>query len=338
MSLRIIAATATAVLLVALGAATLRHHHQIARTVRVDPSTLAGQPTPTPAARIRATTSMLIRSQPLFGLSVSDRTHIPAIVAETGCGLGLNEFFVSVAGGISASTLDAIVGTPVISLEPWHPGLGPNQPDFTLEATVNGAWDDQYREIAAVVAAYPGPILIRFAHEMNGNWYPWGYTNGTNTRAAYIAAWRHVVTLFRRAGASNALWVWSPNIIWKGAGTGPWTPDQYYPGNAYVDFTGLTGYGNHLPNAAQTYNATMAEIAKVSKKPMILTEVGADGPDKTKWIAGFGEWLSTHPIVKGIIWFNKTTADGADGDWSYDNTPAHLTAFRIHVVPFLACG
>src|SRR5256885_1655242 len=55
---------------------------------------------------------------------------------------------------------------------------GPNQPDFSLQATIDGRWDDQYKKIAKAILDYRDVVLIRFAHEMNGNWYPWGIANG----------------------------------------------------------------------------------------------------------------------------------------------------------------
>src|ERR687893_414552 len=66
-----------------------------------------------------------------------------------------------------------------------------------------------------------------------GSW-PWV----NQPPADYIAAWKRIVSRFRVLGATNAEWVWSPNII---SGTAndfsPW-----YPGDAYVDWTGLDGY------------------------------------------------------------------------------------------------
>ena len=55
------------------------------------------------------------------------------------------------------------------------------------------------------------PIALSFGHEMNGNWYPWG--TAQTTAAEFVAAWRHIHDVFARAGATNVIWVWNPNVI-----------------------------------------------------------------------------------------------------------------------------
>ena len=52
--------------------------------------------------------------------------------------------------------------------------------------------------------------MIRFAHEMNGTWYPWAEGVNGNGPGDYVAAWRHVVGVFRRAKVSNVTWTWAP--------------------------------------------------------------------------------------------------------------------------------
>jgi beta-mannanase len=123
----------------------------------------------------------------------------------------------------------------MLTIEPWHPGEGFRQDDFTLAATIAGKWDARYLKMAAAVRAYRRPVMIRYAHEMNGTWYPWGLVS-PNAPSQYVQAWRHVVTLFRRSGATNALWVWAPNIRRSAAqrNVGAW-----WPGGGYVDLVGV---------------------------------------------------------------------------------------------------
>ena len=70
---------------------------------------------------------------------------------------------------------------------------------------------------------------------MNGDWVPWGLGVNGNTARDYVAAWRHLVTVFAEEGASNVRWVWSPNV----------NPDGYlpferlYPGDRWVDWLAL---------------------------------------------------------------------------------------------------
>ena len=63
---------------------------------------------------------------------------------------------------------------------------------------------------ARALAAFGGPVRLRFAQEMNGDWYPWGAGTNGNTPAEFVRAWRHVHDIFTAAGATNVQWVWSP--------------------------------------------------------------------------------------------------------------------------------
>jgi beta-mannanase len=54
--------------------------------------------------------------------------------------------------------------------------------------------------------------MLRFAHEMNGNWYPWSEGVNGNAAGQYVPAYRRVVTLFRSVGVTNVTWVWSPKV------------------------------------------------------------------------------------------------------------------------------
>ena len=46
---------------------------------------------------------------------------------------------------------------------------------------------------------------------MNAWWYSWGYRHASP--ASFVAAWRHIVTLFRGQGAWNVTWLWTINVI-----------------------------------------------------------------------------------------------------------------------------
>ena len=109
--------------------------------------------------------------------------------------------------------------------------------DTTAQAIANGQSDAYITKFADAVRALNLPVAISFGHEMNGNWYPWG-TDQTSA-PAFVAAWRHIHNLFVQAGASNVIWVWNPNII----NPVPQVQLQpYWPGDAYVDWVGITGY------------------------------------------------------------------------------------------------
>ena len=214
--------------------------------------------------------------------------------------------------------LTAIVGLgsiPVVTWEPWltdfesvkHPGipLRDARDRHGLAQVAHGDYDFYIDAWAAEAARFGRPFFVRFAHEMNDPYrYPWGPQN--NTKEEYIAAWRHVVERFRRAGATNVVWVWSPHVAYE-----YW--DLYYPGDEYVDWV-ATGVLNFGPIAQWSKWWTFAEIfgQKYSRlasfaKPVMIAELGslAVGGDREAWYRDAIESIPReYPAVRAVLFFH----------------------------------
>ena len=80
------------------------------------------------------------------------------------------------------------------------------QPGYTNLDIARGVQDEYILRFARSLATFQGRVDLRYAHEMNGTWYPWSHDP-----IAYRRAWRRVVRLFRAAGARNVRFVWSVN-------------------------------------------------------------------------------------------------------------------------------
>ena len=91
-----------------------------------------------------------------------------------------------------------------------------------------------------------GGALLRIGREFNGNWYPWQV--GEGGQAAYIAGYRHVVTLLRGLAGAAFRFCWNPTL---GVGnlTGKGT-ESCYPGDSYVDEIGVDVYDWTQKNSA----------------------------------------------------------------------------------------
>src|SRR4051812_4380250 len=102
----------------------------------------------------------------------------------------------------------------MVSWEPWRPvpasrGLDAQQrpqPGYRNADIAAGARDSYIRRFARHLARFPGQVYLRYAHEMNGFWYPWSHD-----ARGYVRAWRRIVRIFREAGARNVRFVWSEN-------------------------------------------------------------------------------------------------------------------------------
>lgn len=126
-------------------------------------------------------------------------------------------------------------------------------------------WMRQLDEIAAALAELRDAgvvVLWRPLHEMNGAWFWWG----KKSPRIFIRVWRHMFDYFSKSrGLDNLLWVFSPNYGDN--------PGDYYPGDRYVDITGLDAYGDqvdrrHFPGYEQVARRT---------KPFGFTEFGPHG-------------------------------------------------------------
>jgi hypothetical protein len=216
---------------------------------------------------------------------------------------------------------------PVLSWEPWA-GIksGISQPKYALAKIINGSFDAYVTRFATAVRDARWPVAIRLAHEMNGDWYPWSESRSGNKKGQYVKAWRHVHDVFRKVGATNVIWIWSPNILRPVPNV---SLSALYPGDAYVDWAGMVGYAVRESTAAPVFQPTITALRKVTSKPMVITETGVQpSRRKARWIKDFFAWLPERPEIIGFIWFEYNKEQGGNEDWRFTETSASAKAFR----------
>jgi hypothetical protein len=196
------------------------------------------------------------------------------------------------------------------------------------EEITGGACDGMIAAAARRLARYGDPVLLRWGWEMNGDWFVWGGARNDRDTAGYVAAWRRLHRIFAEQGADNVSWVWSPN--WNSQPAAGWNDlRRYYPGDAYVDWVGVSGYNLGRESPQQLFGGVYAEYA--SRKPIIIAEVGAvdhGGRSKADWVTRFADWVRAHPEVGAVVWFDTDTHPGAPEPWRVDTDPAALAAYR----------
>ena len=87
-----------------------------------------------------------------------------------------------------------------------------SEPNFQLSDVIEGHHDAYIRKFAEAAKAWGHPFFLRFNWEMNGGWFAWAEGVNGNKAGEYVAAWRHVHDIFTQVGATNATWVWCPNV------------------------------------------------------------------------------------------------------------------------------
>ena len=227
-----------------------------------------------------------------------------------------------------ADWLDMIArqgAVPMITWEPWQKPPGevhtPVQPEVSLTYVAAGRYDRYIRSWARAAADYERPIMLRFMHEMNGNWYPWSITTNGNSEATYVAAWRHVHDLFAEEGATNVSWVWTINSF-AGLDDPHRDLSGFYPGDEYVDWVSVTGFnwGDSLGFDAwrsvdEIFRGSYNELTRLGK-PIMVSEIGtvAEGNgDPGHWIRrAMSRFAEAYPQVKAVVWFDAPYPGEAD--------------------------
>jgi len=197
------------------------------------------------------------------------------------------------------------------------------EPDGVDFATiVDGSQDGTIRARAAGAKALKVQFFLDFAAEMNGD-EAWS----GNDAKLYVDAYRHVHDLFVAAGASNVVWAWCPNVV-DTDGTNAATL-SYYPGDAYVDWTGVDGY-NWGADEWQSFRDVFKDIYPLlagKKKPILIGEMASSetGGDKAAWLNAIVPSLQQDfPLIKAVIWFDVNK----ERDWRISSSPASESAFR----------
>lgn len=207
------------------------------------------------------------------------------------------------------------------------------EPSGSLQSIARGDNDAFISSWAQAAAAWPGTIYLRYMHEMNGDWYPWGVYNGHNgnTAADFVNAWKRTHDLFVQAGATNVKWVWSPNVRY--GLNYPFA--DLYPGSAYVDWVALDGYnwggqvGGHpgWQSMASIFVDTYSQVLGYGK-PIVIAETASaeKGGDKAAWIQSsfFTDIPTKMPRIRAVIWFNEN----AETDFRVNSSASSLAAFQ----------
>lgn len=189
-----------------------------------------------------------------------------------------------------------------------------------LKAIAAGTYDSYLRTYAGAVRSYGRRVILSFGHEMNGSWYSWGFAQ--TSPATFVAAWRHIVTLFRAAGARNVTWLWTVNVTGSSqvAPIAPW-----WPGDSYVTWVGLDGYFYRPSQTFPTvFGPTIAAVRALTSDPVLIAETGATpAAGKPAKIASLFAGVHARGLL-GFVWFDADT----EQDWRVSDDPAAVAALR----------
>ncbi|MDQ3002996.1 MAG: glycoside hydrolase family 26 protein [Fibrobacterota bacterium] len=215
---------------------------------------------------------------------------------------------------------------PYVTLDPkdW------DEPDMALQKTflgkiLKGEFDAQLKSLAGALRDFQHPILFRYAHEMNGEWYPYGGGGDADGDGKadgpekFIQAWRHVHDLFATEGASNLLWVFCPNA--EDFPDRDWNrPFRYFPGVGYADLIFVDAYEHHdkrtttLEQALDNFYNEMGHFLALrqSEGDSLLPAFGlgefgtnrVEGGIKADWYLNSLDFVATDRRIKFHVLYN----------------------------------
>jgi hypothetical protein len=216
--------------------------------------------------------------------------------------------------------------TPVVYWQPTDPS-DPSAGVYERYRNIAAGRHDRYiRAWAKAARDFGGPVIVRFAHEMNGTWFPWSLTNHDNSPERFKQAWRHVVTIFRNVGARNVRFLWTPFQRCTTCSTAEYA--DFYPGNRYVDYVGVTAINwgdiqwTSFPGLIDEPLTTLRALTRTDRrpwgKPVILPEIASHwaGGDKAAWLneaylGAYARW----PNIRAMAYFDYDMTFAGQPDW-----------------------
>jgi mannan endo-1,4-beta-mannosidase len=227
--------------------------------------------------------------------------------------------YVSMADPVSMFLPKLMLGAgavPVMEIEPYG---------IPLSSIIAGRGDEWLTKYAKALLSLKAPIVVSFAPEANGSWYDWGYTHVQPK--VFIQAWRHVVTVFRKAGAGRRIkFAWIMNH---------WFPHSetlrlLWPGRTYVDMMGIDGYfKDRRDDFARLFLPTIRDMRKLSDRPILISETAA-GPTagKVRAVQDLVANMTAYHLA-GFIWFDiRQPGHYIHQDWRIETERRAMAAYR----------
>jgi beta-mannanase len=188
----------------------------------------------------------------------------------------------------------------------------------------SGRHDTLIRQRAQAIKELGSPILFRWRWEMDRP----NLASVVHSPADYIAAWKHVRSIFQEVGATNAGWVWCP----LSTGFDEGRAGAYYPGDDQVEWICTDAYSPDPSVPFASVAASFLSWAADHDKPIIFAEIGAQhtgGTARAEWLRGVAETTERYPQIKAVVYFEANVdRDGYQRSWSLRTSATDLAALR----------
>jgi len=256
--------------------------------------------TAVPAALVLRSPSSAAPRRPVRYVGVYERTSpgsyagVNQFAAATGVRPNMVMYYSAWQAPFQASFANAAASHGAIPLVQMNPS------GVSLAKIAHGQYDSYLIAYAQAVRAYHRRVIMSFGHEMNGHWYSWSYLH--TSPAVFVAAWQHLVTVFRDQGVQNVTWLWTVNIIDQAGGIP--SPIQWWPGRSYVNWVGIDGYySNPSLTFASLFGPTISVVRERTEDPILISETAVKGAvNQPVKIDDLFAGIRLYGLL-GLVWF-----------------------------------
>jgi mannan endo-1,4-beta-mannosidase len=195
---------------------------------------------------------------------------------------------------------------------------------ISLSSIIAGHGDGYLKRVGRALASTHSQVMLSFAPEMDGRWYPWGF--GHRSARVFRQAWRHVYREITSVPGTKITWIWQ--ISHKFARSEALHP--LWPGGKYVSMIGVDGYYESSHDTFHTiFGSTIKILRKFTAKPIMITETSVGHlAGKADKIPGLFGGMIRYDI-RGINWFDINQHNGVHHQrWRLEGHPAAIAAFK----------
>jgi Glycosyl hydrolase family 26 len=196
--------------------------------------------------------------------------------------------------------------------------------DISLQSIIAGGGDGYLERVGRALAATHSQVMLSFAPEMDGRWYPWGF--GHRSARTFRRAWRHVYRVITPIAGTKITWVWQ--ISHEFSQSEALRP--LWPGGKYVSMVGIDGYYERRGNTFHTiFGKTIKTVRTFTTRRILITEASVGQlAGRSAKIPGLFDGMQRFG-VRGIVWFDINQRGGVHHQrWALEGHPAEIAAFR----------
>jgi beta-mannanase len=188
---------------------------------------------------------------------------------------------------------------------------------------------------AQTIKARGGSIMVAYNHEPEGH-----DRFALGTPNDFIAAWRHVHTIFDQQGATNVVWTWQMTAYaFRASSSAEQYAPKWYPGDQWVDNVGADAYNwftcghnatGHYKELKEIGDPVLAFARAHGKQASFPEFASHANGNRGQWLQNAHSYFAQNlDVLTAAFYFNRPGTNPANADcvWAL-NTSGEYGALR----------